>query len=58
MKDKDLLIYISHFPTLHHTHWYVKDESCGRVLRKYTRFEDAWEYAKSIAYVKNIEVFD
>lgn len=57
MKDKTLHLTISRYDIIGAQHWYVMSLDCS-IHRKYDVFNDAWEYAKSIAYVKNIEVFD
>ncbi len=57
MKDKKLHLHVMRHNIIEAQHWYVLSED-GGVLGRYNHFEDAWEYAKSIAYVKNIEFFD
>ncbi len=61
MKDKNLRLKLMQYALPGRRHWYVfpaclpYPKGISRVFGKY---KDAWEYAKSIAHVKNIEVFD
>jgi len=60
MKDKKLHLMIMRFNLIGAPHWYVTsdDRDHCRIQKKFNEFSDAWNYAKSIAYVKNITTYE
>lgn len=57
MKDKTLSLTVMQFSLIGAQHWYVTS-SDYKIHDKFNHYEDALKYAKNIAYVKNIEIFD
>ena len=62
MKDKALRLSLFKYALTSARHWYIVPDLAtpmpDRAKKRFNHFKDAWEYAKSIAYTRNIVVHD